>query len=89
MFLDRWRKPEYPNRMDASTGRNSMQKDPNLGFEPTTFILQGNSDTNSIMQLITIQNNVLQFLIEVHNSRYVAVLLLWYSPLPVFDLGDL
>ncbi|MED6269656.1 hypothetical protein CHARACLAT_001761, partial [Characodon lateralis] len=42
MFLDCGRKPEYLGRPHGET----MQKDPQLGVKPRTFLLQGNSPTN-------------------------------------------
>ncbi|MEQ2221390.1 hypothetical protein ILYODFUR_015445 [Ilyodon furcidens] len=47
MSLDCGRKLEYPERTHArGEHANSMQKDPQLGVEPRTFLLQGNSATN-------------------------------------------
>ncbi|MEQ2243287.1 hypothetical protein ILYODFUR_005529, partial [Ilyodon furcidens] len=45
MFLDCGRKPEYPVRTHACTGRTCKlhAERPQLGIEPRTFLLQGNS----------------------------------------------
>ncbi|MED6254001.1 hypothetical protein ATANTOWER_011729 [Ataeniobius toweri] len=53
MFSDCGKKPEDLVRTYACTGEqaNSMQKDPRPGFEPGTFLLQGNRATPSYKKI--------------------------------------